>query len=79
MRPFLFHSLVNVSQKKLIIAKLIERKDFILIEFVSDFIGPSKKLFVQIYQLKQKNKVWKLFKIDYEDTTAMASFYCFYC
>ena len=45
------------KKKKIVIAKLIERKDFILRGFVSDFIGPSKKLLVQIYQLKQENKV----------------------
>ena len=45
------------KKKKIVIAKLTERKDFILRGFVSDFIGPSKKLLVQIYQLKQKNKV----------------------
>ena len=46
-----------IAKEKIVIAKLIERKNFILRGFVSDFIGPSKKLFVQIYQLKHKNKV----------------------
>ena len=45
------------KKKKIVIAKLIERKNFILRRFVSDLIGPSKKLFVQIYQMKHKNKV----------------------
>ena len=45
------------KKKKIVIAKLIERKNFILRRFFSDLIGPSKKLFVQIYQLKHKNKV----------------------
>ena len=65
--------------KELVISKLIDRKDFILRGFVSDFMGPSKKLFVKIYQLKQKNTVWKLIKIENEETRAMASFYFFYC
>ena len=41
----------------LVIAKLIERKDFILRGFVCDIIRPSNELFVQSYQLKHKNKM----------------------
>ena len=45
---------------------------FFLEGFVWDIIRPYKELFVQIYQLKHKYKVSKLFEINNEDTRTMS-------
>ena len=55
----------------LVIAKLDGRKDFILTGFVFNNIHLYKKLPAQSYQLKHKNKMWKLFKIKNEATRTM--------
>ena len=59
----------------------MEEKDFVLRGFVLDIICPYKELPVQSYQLKQKNKLSKLFKFKNEDTRtmSMASFDCLCC
>ena len=68
MLPFLVPSTAKrITTKILVIAKLNGRKDFILRGFVCDIIRPNKELPVQSKLLKQKNKVWKLFRIKNED------------
>ena len=62
----------RIATQILVIAKLNEREGFILRGFVCDIIRPYKELPVQSYQLKHKNKVWKLFKIKNEDTRTMS-------
>ena len=48
MPPILIPSSVKrITTQILAIAKLNERKDFILRRFVCDIIGPSKELYVQ--------------------------------
>ena len=67
MPPILVPSSANVSQHKCQTEELNGRKDFILRGFVCDIIRPNKELPVQSNLLKQKNKVWKLFRIKNED------------
>ena len=66
----------SIAAQILVIAKLNERENFILRGFACDVIGPYKELPVLSYQLKHKDKVWKLFKIKNEDirTMSIASF-----
>ena len=67
MPPILVPSSANVSQHKCQTEELNGRKDFILRGFVCVAIRPNKELPVQSNLLKQKNKVWKLFRIKNED------------
>ena len=58
MSPILVPSSAKrIATKILVIAKLNEREDFNLRDFVCDTIRPYKELPVQSYQLKDKNKV----------------------
>ena len=61
----------RIAIQVLVFAKLNGRKDFILTGFVWDIIRSSKELLVQSWQLKHKNKMWKLLKIKNEDTRMM--------
>ena len=68
MSPILVSSSAKrIGTQMLVIEKLNGRRDFILKDFVCDFIHPSKGLPVQSKLLKHKNKVWKLFRIKNED------------
>ena len=57
----------RIAAQMLVTEELNGRKDFILRGFVCDIIRPNKELPVQSNLLKQKNKVWKLFRIKNED------------
>ena len=77
MPPILVPSSAKrIATQILLIAKLNQREDFILRDFVCEFIRSYKELPVQSYQLKQKSKVWKLIKIKNENTrtVSVASF-----
>ena len=68
MPPILVPSSAKgIAAQMLVTGELNGRKDFILRGFVCDIIRPNKELPVQSNLLKQKNKVWKLFRIKNED------------
>ena len=68
MSPILVPSSAkHIATEMLVIEKLSGRKDFVLRGFVCNVIRPSKELTVQSQQLKHKNKVWKLFRINNEN------------
>ena len=68
MPPILVPSSAKrIATQILVTEKVNGRKGFVLRGFVCDIIRPSKKLPVQSYLLKHKNKVWKLLWIKHED------------
>ena len=68
MSPILVSSSAKrIGTQMLVIEKLNGRRDFILRDFVCDIIHPNKELPFQSKLVKQKNKVWKLFRIKNED------------
>ena len=70
MPPILVPSSAKgVTTQILEIVKLNGRTDLILRGYVYNMIRPSINLPFQSWQLKRKNKVWKLFKIKNEDTS----------
>ena len=59
----------HIATQILAIEKVNKRKSFFLwAAFVCDDIRPCKELPVQSEQLKYQNKVWKLFKIEDEES-----------
>ena len=68
MPPILVPSSAKrIATQMLVTEKVNGRKGFVLRGFVCDINRPSKKLPVQSYLLKHKNKVWKLLWIKHED------------
>ena len=51
---------------------------FVAFIFIEKIFVPCLHLFVWSHQWKHQNNVWKLFKVNTEDT-GMTSFWCLYC